>query len=107
MLRTLSAKQFIELLAFNDLEPIGAFREDVRTASIVATLVNLHRDTKRFPDPFPISDFVLLWGDDLKNQKPSKKKEKSWQELKAMGQFLAALYNAAEEKPKGRRRKKE
>jgi hypothetical protein len=114
MLDQMSWKEFQDWRNFNELEPFTAMREDMRTASIVAALYNLRRNTEKFPDPFPVTDFLLLFGDELERDrlrtalghgKDAKPKQKSWQELKAMGQFLAMMYNALEEKPK--RKKKE
>jgi hypothetical protein len=107
---------------FDDIEPFTAIRDDLQFASIVSTLVNLRRNVEKFPEPFPLTDFLLLFGDKEERERQSKliaaikktdpklTKAKDWRELKAMGQFLAALYNAAEdsenEKKEKRRRRK-
>jgi hypothetical protein len=106
MLREISAKQFIEWIAFDELEPIGGLKDDYRAASIVATLVNLRRNVEKFPAPIPISNFLLKWGDELRNQPAVKPPQKTWQQLKLIGQVMAASYNMMEE-AKHRRRKKE
>jgi hypothetical protein len=67
-------------------------------------LVNLHRNREKFPDPFPISDFVLKWGDDA-GKAPAKKPGKTWQQLKLIGQVMAASYNMMEEEDQKKRKR--
>jgi hypothetical protein len=63
MLRSITAKQFREWQAFDLLDPIGEERDDFRAASIVQALYNIARDGTRHPNPWPITDFLVAFGD--------------------------------------------
>jgi hypothetical protein len=118
LLRTITWKEFIDWQNFDEIEPFTSIRDDMRVASIVQAMYNLRRNTEKHPEPFPITDFLLILGDKTEREElrraygrelsDGKPKQKSWQELKAMGQFIAAMYNAAEEsdQQKRNRRKK-
>jgi hypothetical protein len=109
MLRRMPWRQFQRWQAFDEVEPIGGVRLDYNTASIVSTLVNLRRNTEKHPEPFHLVDFLLKWGGEKKDApvETPKPTQKTWQQLKFMGQWLSALYNQAEETPAKRRRNKE
>lgn len=66
MLRRMSSTQFEWWKTYNELDPIGADREDWRSASIVQALWNIARDPARVPDGWPLSDFLLGFGDNPK-----------------------------------------
>lgn len=110
MLAKIPWSKFVRWQAFDEIDPIGGLRHDYLTASIVAMMANLRRDHEKHPDPIPLATFLLQWGKKAKklldaNPKP---KGKSWQELKLIGQMMAAMYNAAEDdyNRKKQRRKK-
>lgn len=63
MLEEISWAQLIEWETYDTLEPFGEDRDDFRFASIVQALWNIHRDPKRYPNGFPLTDFVLMFGD--------------------------------------------
>lgn len=63
MLRGISWSQFLEWQAFETLEPFGEERDDYRAASIVQALWNIARDTKQNPNGWPLTDFLLSFGD--------------------------------------------
>lgn len=77
MLRSLTARQFAEWMAFAELEPFGELRDDYRAASIREMVYNINVSKK---DRKPLEDFLLNFGD---SEKPSKKKQ-TWQDQKAM-----------------------
>lgn len=85
MLEQMSYRQFREWRAFYDIEPFGDERADYGFASIVATLVNLHR--KKGTKARPIGDFLLRFGD------AARRPRKTWQEMKAIGAMLTAAAN--------------
>lgn len=63
MLRCMTWEQFQEWRAFDELEPFGEERSDIRSAQIVQALWNIARDVKKNPQGWPLSDFVLAFGD--------------------------------------------
>lgn len=78
MLREITWEHFCEWRAYDELEPLGDDRADIRTAHIVQTLVNLHRGKNR--EPYKLSEFVLPFGD-YKRPVPQ---QQSWQVMKQM-----------------------
>lgn len=63
MLRSISWAQFLEWEHFSTVEPFGEERDDIRAASIVQALWNIARDTKACPNGWPLTDFLLSFGD--------------------------------------------
>ena len=78
MLDEITWVQFAEWMAFADLMPFGEDREEYRFASIVSTLANINRDTKKQREPWPLDQFVLRFGDMPEPQ--TKKKPQSPEE---------------------------
>lgn len=91
--------QILDWQTFDELEPIGDIRGDHQAASIVAMLANIHRNTDKFPKPFPVAAFLLNFGGapELAAELP-KPRKKDWRELKAIAQSLATMYNEEERK---------
>ena len=81
MLRSMSSSQLMEWVAYDSLEPIGEERGDYRTAAIRQDLWNIHRDAKIHPKGFPMSDFVLKWGDDIEGEVIESKQDLATLEL--------------------------
>jgi hypothetical protein len=52
----MSARELMEWIAYDALEPIGETRADVRSAIIAATIANCHRDHKK--PPFQLHEFM-------------------------------------------------
>jgi hypothetical protein len=63
MMRRMPAPLIAEWAAFDALEPFGEERADLRTSALLQTMVNLQRNQKRYPRPFPLEDFILRFGD--------------------------------------------
>lgn len=63
MLREITWEQFLEWRMYDDLDPFGEDRDDYRFASIVQALWNIARDPKRYPNGFPLTDFLMNFGD--------------------------------------------
>lgn len=63
MRRRLPAKLAVEWATYEELEPFGEERADLRTAALLQLLTNIYRDTKKWPTPFPLSEFMLRVGD--------------------------------------------
>lgn len=58
---------------FAELEPLE--RQTYQLAYIASILTNLHRDTKKHQQPYPISDFVLKFDKEEKPAEPQQSPE--------------------------------
>lgn len=58
MLRCLTQRQLTEWAAFYAIDPFGEERADLRNAMLMAQTANMHRDDKKHPNPFPLSEFM-------------------------------------------------
>lgn len=86
MLREITWPQFLEWYAYDQVDPFGEERADMRTAQIVQTLVNLNR--REHQEPYKLSEFVLPFGD----YEPPAPPKQTWQQQKyMMMQMSAAL----------------
>jgi hypothetical protein len=83
----MTAVQLREWMTFMDLEPFGEDREDLRFGTISQILKNVHRDTRRHPKPFELSDCVVPGGDQFTQQQ---RPRQTWQEMKMIGLMLTA-----------------
>lgn len=63
MLDEITWPQFCEWRAYDALEPFGEERGDYRSAQIVQALWNIARDVKKNPNGWPITEFLLSFGD--------------------------------------------
>ena len=61
MLRSMSARQFFEWRAYQDLEPFDEVRADYRTASVVQAILNTLGRKKGQPAHL-LKDCLLQWG---------------------------------------------
>lgn len=86
MLRNMPAKQFAGWQAYDALETFSRKRMDYLIASIVQTLWNINRDTKKHPDPFKLDDFLL----EFEQQPP--KKPPTQEELKQKMMLVTAIF---------------
>lgn len=60
MLATMTSPQLSELEAFWTVEGgWGDYKQDYRIGQMCATLANIHRDSKRKPNPYSIDEFAL------------------------------------------------
>lgn len=87
MLSQMSIGQLQKWAAYYAIEPFGERRADLRAASVVASVYNVNRDTKKRRKPWPISDFVLRFDEEERRQAD---KPKDWKYLKMMGAAIAA-----------------
>ena len=96
MLSEISMLQFAEWQAYAQLEPFDEERDDLRAASIVQTLLNLHR--KKGRPAYKLKDCALRFVDATPKVLTQKEAEESRnQVLKAMD-VLMTIYNAPEPK---------
>jgi hypothetical protein len=49
-------------MAYYSIEPWGPERADLNAGIITSTLANIHRDSKRRPEPFSPADFMPKYG---------------------------------------------
>jgi len=55
-----SSAEFTEWLAYYQLEPFGAYMDDLRAGAVTAAVYNGVRDVKKRPEPFGPAD-VIPW----------------------------------------------
>lgn len=83
--------------AYDQLEPIGGQRSDWNSAAIVSLLTNIHRNSKLFPNPFPVKDFLLNFEQEARQSSvrwaASEKKVKPATDLLAIAKSVASMYN--------------
>jgi hypothetical protein len=91
MLRELSFGQFLEWMAYSQLEPFDERRADARAASICSLLANIHRDPKKRSKPFELTDFLLAFDKD--DQIAAQPQRQTWQQQKMIAQMIAIAYN--------------
>jgi hypothetical protein len=94
MLRSLTAKQFMEWEHYARLEPFNEVRADYRAASIVQMLANVNRGSKT--KPYSLQDFLLTYGEPA--EAPQKKKQ-TWAQQEAILRAVAASFAAQKRKP--------
>ena len=88
MLRSLTAKQFIEWEHYARLEPFDELRADYRTASIREMLHNMAVVAKHRK---PLDYFLLKYGDAVEDE-PEQRQGQTWQEKKAVAYSIALAY---------------
>lgn len=91
MLRRMGAKLFNEWRAFEELEPFEDIRQDWRMAQLVAKLANLHRNLEAHPEPYPISDFLLNYGNEKEEARPKTEEEKKQEILEEAARIKRKL----------------
>jgi len=85
MLRSITAKQFVEWEAYARMDPFSEARADYRAASIAMTVYNMAVESKHRKN---LSEFLLKW--DEEEQKPQKQ---TWQQQKAIAYMIATAYS--------------
>jgi hypothetical protein len=63
MLRQMPAGLLFEWREYEELEPFGEERADLRAAQIVQAIYNVNRDVKKYPNGVPLADCLLYFGD--------------------------------------------
>jgi hypothetical protein len=106
MLRSLTAKQFMEWQAYARLEPFGETRADWRAASISKTLFDLNQklvdtlfavngaEKSKRPKIIEtkLQDFLLTWKDE-ESTPPTPKKRQTWQEQLAIVEMIVHAHS--------------
>ena len=86
MLRSLTAKQFMEWEEYARLEPFNELRADYRTASIVQMLANVNRPKGH--KAYTLQDFLLHY--ELPEAAP---RRQTWQEQKAIAKAICMAFS--------------
>ncbi len=89
MLRQITFPQLREWIAFEELEPFGEMRDDYRMANMMQLTANMHRDTKKHPEPYTLSDFLFKFDKEAEEQV---KPRQSVEEQKRIARLWAAVY---------------
>jgi hypothetical protein len=58
MLASMPASTFNEWMVYDQIEPFGEFRSELRHGQVMAMTANLHRNTANKPEPFTAFDFM-------------------------------------------------
>jgi len=82
--------EFVSWQAFAGVEPIGDHRADIRTALIVAAVVNTVRNPQKHSEPYKPSEFLPDYWQAAANQAPQ-----DWRTLKQKVQVLNAAFGGA------------
>lgn len=82
----MTKEQLREWRMFADLEPFDGRREDIRNAHVVQAIVNVNRNAKKNPKGFPLTDFVLQFGDATFPRKEAT----TWQDMKTIARQMVA-----------------
>jgi hypothetical protein len=53
--------EFLEWMAFSQVEPLGGARDDYRFAMLSSLIANANRDPKKHPQPYDFEDFMPDW----------------------------------------------
>jgi hypothetical protein len=109
MLRSITARQLMEWMEYDRAEPFGPKRDDLRVAGVAAALMNYDRAKNmrrsrvkgalapKTPPPVEAADVVMLFGDEAA-EAARKKKQKPWQDMKAVA--MAYIQTLPTEPPK-------
>jgi hypothetical protein len=97
MLRSLTAKHFIEWEAYLQLHPF-AFdiekRADYRTAHIVQTMLNIMRSEKHKPQPWTLDECLIAFDPKpVEDEKPKAPRQEQWQLNKQVAYAIAMAYS--------------
>lgn len=85
MLRRMPSALLNEWMAFDEMEPFGEQRGDLRSALVAMTVANAQRGPKQ--KPFKLEDFLLRF-------EPVEKRRQTWQEQHAIMRMMAEAMKA-------------
>lgn len=98
MLAGMGTRQFNEWRAYAELEPFDETRADVRTAHVVATLLNIFA-RKRHPAPWRIAEVLLNFGGDDEVAAAKADPAAARENIRRTMEVLMLLYNTPKPKP--------
>lgn len=82
--REITWQQFLEWQTYQQLEPWGEERADIRAAQITAALYNVNRTKKS--KPVKIKDVLLRFGDE------AARPQQDWRSMQAMAKFISSAW---------------
>jgi hypothetical protein len=91
MLRSISSRQFLDWMYYDEIDPFGSWREDYRQAEVVTAIYNVNRNPKKRSEPFKTTDFLVRFG---RRTEQELKPKQTWQHQLS----IAHLYLAASKK---------
>ena len=62
---------FLDFMAFYDIEPWGLSVQDALQANAVQVLANINRDAEQQPKPYSIKDFMLFVPPEVPKEEPT------------------------------------
>lgn len=96
MLRSLTAKHFIEWEAYLGLHPFtfdAEKRADYRSAHLVQTMLNLMRSEKHKPEPWTIEECLIAFDPKDKPEGDQVSRQEMWQMQKQAAYAIAMAYS--------------
>lgn len=63
--------EFVEWMAFYNIEPFGGLRDDLHAAQVVAMIANVNRDPKKHKAAYKASEFMPDWWADKRDPTPA------------------------------------
>lgn len=89
LLRSLTAKQFLEWEMYARLEPFAEIQMDYRFASICQVIANVNRGKDQAP--FKLEDFRLRWSDE--GREGPVKAPAPWERMKSIAMAVAMAHS--------------
>ena len=86
LLSSLSSRQLTEWMAYDQLEPFGERRADLRMAVLASLIANANRDPDKRREPFTPADFMPRF--EAEPQAQPAEAHQTWQQQKAIMQAL-------------------
>ena len=81
-------------MAFAELEPFGALRDNIHAGIVAATVANANRDTKRRPEPFSPQDFLIEDIEDIDDGDDAVKQ--NWESQLAIVEMLNTAFGGTD-----------
>lgn len=91
LLQSLSGREFMEWMAYAEIEPFGEERADLRMAILAALIANVHRDPEK-TKPFGPEDFMPRFDGAGRKEVPALDKA---QAIAAIRSYFLAMVKAS------------
>jgi len=106
MLKQLTSTQLTELLAYDEIDPVGEWRDDYRISVILSHITNLFIQVygKKETKLTTPRDFLLIWSKE--QQKMIEKQKEQPQSVEEMKAILLGLANVNQKQKKNKEKNK-